>query len=76
MGNGIEECVAMPYQKMIDALQMGPENKKRQDRLKKGKARENAEAITGMDKQGRAAAVSADTTSTTGTSTADHGYIS
>jgi hypothetical protein len=57
----------MPLQKMTDALQMDPENMKRQDRLKKGegreKARESAEAVAGRDKQGRATGVSADSTS-------------
>jgi hypothetical protein len=64
VSNGIEECVAMPYQKMTDALQMGPENRKRQDRLEKGTVWDGAEAVTGMDKQGRSAGVSAVATST------------
>ena len=54
----------MPLQKMTDALQMGPENKKRQDRLEKDKERENAEAGTGLDKPGPRAEGGADATST------------
>lgn len=63
VGTGIEECVAKPYQKVTDAVQMAPENRKCQDRLEKGKAKENAETKTVSSSKGQGAATGADATS-------------
>ncbi|KAF3035586.1 hypothetical protein E8E12_007004 [Didymella heteroderae] len=54
----------MPYQKMIDALQMVPENRKRQGLLEKGKAKETADVGVGLPRQDGDAEVNVEAPST------------
>ena len=54
----------MPYQKMIDALQMVLENRKRQGLLEKGKAKEIAEVGVGLPRQDGDAEVNVEAPST------------